>query len=151
MEQKITDTIKAHFPEYRVNTNADDKRQTTTVSAEKDWTSGFDIEIDHTSNRVSVSFASKIRLVAYVVILALTGVLTFRFGPPMLLAMGLATIVGDSVVTLRIAYIIPIAIFLIPSYLVTMVVAKKVNPTDTDLVERVKARLAEAGVEAAEE
>ena len=148
MEQKITETIEAHFPEYRVRANADDKRQTTTISAEKDWTSGFDIDIDHTSNRVAVSFSSKIRLAAFVVILALTTVLTFLFGPGMLVAMGLAAVVGDSAVTLRIAYVIPIAIFFVPSYLVTMFVAKRVNPTDTDLIERVKARLAEAGVEA---
>ena len=148
MEQKITEAIKAQFPEYRVKTNADEKRQTTTISAEKDWTSGFDIDVDHTSKRVSVSFTSKIRLAAFVVVLALTTVLTFLFGPGMLLAMGLAARVGDSAVTLRIAYIIPIAIFFVPSYLVTMVVAKKVNPTDTDLIEQVKARLAAAGIAA---
>lgn len=151
MEQKIVEAINTHFAAYKVETNVDEKNKVTTISAEKDWKSGFDIDIDHQSERVTVSFSSKIRLVAYLVILAVTGLLTFLFGPSMLLAMGIATIVGDSVVTLRIAYIIPVVVFLIPCYPITMFIARKVNPTDIDLLEQVKARLAEVGIEAAVE
>lgn len=147
MEQTITDALKEDFPEYRFETNFDEKNKTTTISAGKDWKSGFDIDIDHRTDIVTLSFTSRIRLIGYVVILVLTGILTFRFGPYMLAAMGLAADTGDAIVTLRIAYIIPIAIFLIPSAIVTLFVVRKMNPTDTALLERVKARLAEVGIE----
>jgi hypothetical protein len=85
-----------------------------------------------------ISFSSKIRTITNLSALGLTAFLTWFLGGKMLVAFGMFATVGGANLTLKLLYVIPMLIFLIPSLILASVIAGIINPPDKVLLERVK-------------
>ncbi len=144
MIEKIVDSLKKQFSDFTIESEKDDDKNTATITAKKDWTKGFDVEIALDTNDISISYSSKIRTLGYLIAIGISFILTYFYGGAMLNTFGLVT---DGGTTLKIFYIIPILIFLIPSAIIIMVILNKINPKDEALLESVKEKLSELGYE----
>ncbi|MCP4130770.1 MAG: hypothetical protein GY754_07295 [bacterium] len=144
MIEKITDSLKQEFTEFTFKSDKDDENKKATITAQKDWTKGFDIDIALDSNDICISYSSKVRSLGFPIAIGITFLLTYLFGGSILTAFGLVT---DGGTTMKLFYIIPILIFLIPSVTLIMMIASKINPKDEALLESVKDKLTELGYE----
>ncbi len=140
--------MQGNFPDYTVESSEDEEKGTFTVSAVKNWTTGFDIDSIPESQALVISFQSQLRMVFLFGAIAASIVVTMLFGREILSAMNLVADAGTVTVTLRILYIIPLLIFMIPSVALFMFISAKINPKDTELLESVKAILNDAGLQA---
>lgn len=145
MLEDIEKKIKKEFPDFKIEKNVDEENKTASISATKDIKKGFDIDIELESKTIKVTFSSKIRMYALGAAVVLTVLLMVLFGTTMLSALGL---ISDTGMTLKILYIIPCLIFLIPSAILAMTIAGKINPVDVPLLEKVVKSLAEIGLDA---
>ena len=116
----------------------------TTLELKKGWTSGLDIELE--GGRASVEWSTKIGTVVILAVLGLTAVGTYVFGDGLLQAMGLIAETGDGGgFTLRLFYIIPMLIFLVPLMILSSVMRTKLAPEQPELVARAKSILTNEG------
>ncbi len=147
MEQKVTECIRSNFKDYKVSSEIGKDKKTITITARNGWMKGFEITLKE-NNKVSIGFSSKVRTIGYVVALVLTLALTMIFGFQLLDAFGFVADMGNGRgVTIRILYIIPLLIFLIPSMILTSLIARTINPKDKILLEQVKNNLSATGIE----
>ncbi len=148
IDTQIKDILSGKFASFAIESSTDDDSKETTITAREGWTRGFEIKVKPEEPEVALEFDSKIGTISNFGALGLTGILTYLFGWEILAALGLVADTGDAGVTLKIMFIIPVVIFLIPSFLLTSFITKRVSPVDTDLLERVQAALAEQDIKA---
>jgi len=145
MVDKIKKIIQDNFPEYTIESTMDEDKKQATISAEKGWSKGFDVDILLSEEKISISFSSKIRMIAMIAGIGVTILLLYLFGGSILNAMGLVSNTGR---TLRILYTIPGFIFLIPSIILANILSGMINPPDKALVESVRLLLESKGIDA---
>jgi len=145
MVEKIAETLKLQFSDFTFKVDKDDEKQTAKISAEKDLTQGFDVDLNLESNEIIITHGSKLMTYSYFAVFGITALLTYFFGWQILDAFGL---VSDGGRTMKLLFIIPVFIFLIPSFIASTLIMKKISPQDDELLQNVKGKLVELGHEA---
>jgi len=146
MVARIKDHMQDRFPDYRFTVLSDEEKGTVSISAEKDLASGFTIHIGQNTESVAVSFFSRIRSSTVYFGSGLTLLLTLVFGNKMLHDFGLVSGSGGFSLMRVLLYIIPVLVFIIPSFIGSKVLASLINPVDSMLVEMVKSELRTLGI-----
>ncbi len=145
MIKKIAETLKNDFSDFTFKVDNDEEKQKATIKAEQGWTKGFEVDIEMEGNTMAISHSSKLTTMSYIISLGVVLLLTYLFGWQIL---GLLGLVSDGGSTMKILFAIPIAIFLIPTFIISSLVMKKVSPKDDALLENVKEKLSQLGHDA---
>jgi hypothetical protein len=145
MKDRIKKNVEEQYPDFQIECTENNGK--ITINAVKDLKKGFDVDYEEESGKVEVSFTSKLRMIFIYAAIGVTALLTWQFGGSLLSAMGLTASVGDTSITLKILYIIPMLIFLIPTMVLSMTASSIINPKDKELLKSVQQKLKEAGID----
>ncbi len=137
------------LPNAKVSSDTDESDGAVTFQARAGLTEGLDVRLE--GEKAVVEWSTRIGTFAMSAIVASAFVLTYLFGGPILAAMGLVADAGGASLTLKIAYVIPLLIFLTPLGILWALVSKLVPPRDEALLARVVERMAALGIEASVE
>ena len=141
----LIEKLKTQFPDFIIKNSEDTETNNITIEAAKTKAIGFDVDISMPEKKARITYSSKIRTYISLGMLLLTTILTYFLGGPILSAIGLVGKLGGNTVTLKLLYVIPMLIFLIPLLIIGSIITKKINPPDIELLNKVKACVAETG------
>jgi len=116
----------------------------TTFALRKGWTSGLDVEVE--AGEASVEWSTKVGTLMLFVVLGQTLALMMLFAEPMLEAMGLIADAGSVSFTLKLLYIIPMLVFLVPLMILGSMAQKRLAPPQESLLVRAREVITAAGL-----
>lgn len=141
MEAPMTDlpslraALQTMFSDHVLEEDTNEDK--VTIALRKGWVSGVEIELE--AGKATVEWDTKIGTVVILATLGCTFVLMMLFGETMLQAMGLIAETGDGGgFTLKLFYIIPMLIFLVPLMIVGSIAKGKIAPVQEGLLARAR-------------
>lgn len=142
---KLHNEFAKRYTDHEVKLDWNDKKTVATISGRKDWNAGFEVDIAVDKSIADISNSSKISDYAGMGAIGLSIILTILFGSEILYMMGLFVDAGSTSFTLRLFYIIPLLIFLIPIFIVAWILGRRFTLKDEDQLNYIKQLLEDNG------